>query len=318
MTSADDSDGVLTPDDAFAVLGDETRLAILRALGEADGPVAFSDLYDAVDVDDSGQFNYHLDRLVGHFVRKIDAGYHLREPGRQVVEAVLSGVVTDTPTFDRTRVDQTCEYCGSTVEAQWRAGNVELYCTGCAGRYGRRHDAGDAGDADEGYLGRLTLPPAGVRGRDADEIVRTAWTWTNLEVLAFASGICPRCSATVEYDLSVCWEHETDEGLCQSCDRYHAITVGVSCTNCIYYGSGAAALALLSETAVLDFLTDHGLDPIAPGDITAVNSAHEDYEEAILETDPLEARLTLTVDGDRLALTVDDSLTVLETTRLND
>ena len=318
MASGDDTPDRLSPDDAFAVLGDETRLAILRALGEADGPVAFSELYDAVDVDDSGQFNYHLDRLVGHFVRKIESGYHLREPGRRVVEAVLSGAVTETPTLERTPVDQACEYCGSTLEAQWRAGSVELYCTGCAGKYGRRHDAGDAGDADEGYLGRLTLPPAGIRGRGPDEIVRTAWTWTNLEVLAFASGICPRCSATVEYDLSVCEDHDAAEGLCPACDRHHAISVGAACTNCIYHSGGAAALGVLAETALLDLLTDHDLNPITPGDIRAVNSAHEDYAEEIVETEPLEARLTFTVDGDRLTLTVDDSLNVIETEREGD
>ena len=58
-----------------------------------DGPLAFSSLYDRVDVDDSGQFNYHLDKLAGHFVPNTDHGYALARPRRRVVESVLVGPV---------------------------------------------------------------------------------------------------------------------------------------------------------------------------------------------------------------------------------
>jgi DNA-binding transcriptional ArsR family regulator len=55
----------VTPDEAFAALGDPTRIAILRALFEdPHEPTAFSDLRRAVGVRDSGQFNYHLGELV--------------------------------------------------------------------------------------------------------------------------------------------------------------------------------------------------------------------------------------------------------------
>lgn len=55
----------LSPDEAFAVLGDETRLQILQTLGEADKPLAFSALFDRIEYDDSSNFGYHLDKLVG-------------------------------------------------------------------------------------------------------------------------------------------------------------------------------------------------------------------------------------------------------------
>ena len=86
----------LSPDEAFSVLGDQARLGILRALATADGPLAYVELYDAVEYDDSSNFSYHLDKLVGHFVRKTDDGYRLYDAGRRVVEAVVSGAVTDT------------------------------------------------------------------------------------------------------------------------------------------------------------------------------------------------------------------------------
>jgi len=319
MATEERSSNPLSPDEAFSVLGDETRLDILRTLGEATEPLSFSALYEAADVADSGQFNYHLDKVVGHFVRKTDEGYVLRPPGRRVVEAVLSGAVTETPTLERTTIDQHCEYCGSPVEMQWRDGSVELYCTSCAGKFGRTRGGGPEGSASvDGYLGRLTLPPAGVRDRSPDEVARTAWTWTNLEVMAFASGICPRCSATVEYERSVCETHDASGGLCPECDRHNAVTVGVECTNCILKTGGAAVLALLSNTELLSFVTDHDYNPIAPEDIGPVNEAHQDYEEKVLSTDPFEARFTVSVNGDSLALTVDEDLEVVETARGTD
>jgi hypothetical protein len=306
----------LPPDDAFALLGDETRVEVLRVLGAADGPLSFSALYDSVAVDDSGQFNYHLEKLVGHFVRKTEEGYTLRRMGRRVVEAVLSGAVTETPTLDRRPVDETCEYCGGDVEISWESGSLRTYCTECAGRYGREYDGDGRGSlATEGYLGRLPLPPAGVRDRSPTEAFHAAWTWANLEVYAVSTGLCPRCSATVDASLSVCPDHDAGDGVCPTCESVYALNTHIECTNCIYKSGGAAVLAILAETELLDFLTDHGLNPVAPVSIRAVNAAQQNYEEEILARDPLRARLTFTIDDDTLAVTIDEDLTVVETER---
>lgn len=92
-------------------MGDETRLRILRALGEAEEPLAFSELYRRVDYDDTANFNYHLEILEGHFVRKTDDGYSLRHTGRRIVEAILSGTVTGDPVLEWTPVETPCFLC---------------------------------------------------------------------------------------------------------------------------------------------------------------------------------------------------------------
>lgn len=53
----------------------EPRLKILNSLAEADGPLTFSTLRESVGTIYSGQFNYHLRKLDGLFVRKTDDGY---------------------------------------------------------------------------------------------------------------------------------------------------------------------------------------------------------------------------------------------------
>lgn len=63
-----------------------------------------SELRERVGMGDSGQFNYHLGQVEGHSVRTFDDGYVLRKAGRRVVEAVLSGAVTDAVVIEPTRL----------------------------------------------------------------------------------------------------------------------------------------------------------------------------------------------------------------------
>jgi len=80
----DDGDEDVPPEDAFSLVANETRMDVLKALWEADGPRSFSALRERVGVRDSGQFNYHLGKLVGHFVRKTADGYRLSLDDREL------------------------------------------------------------------------------------------------------------------------------------------------------------------------------------------------------------------------------------------
>lgn len=117
----------LAPDDAFAVLGNETRMEILQTLGKGDEPLSFSELRDRVGMRDSGQFNYHLGKLQGHFIRKVDDEYELRGAGRRVVEAVLSGALTDDPVVEPTVIDMDCRLCGAPIELGFDHDRVRFY-----------------------------------------------------------------------------------------------------------------------------------------------------------------------------------------------
>jgi len=178
-TDADKTEPMLSPDNAFAVLGNETRMEILQTLGKADGALSFSELRDRVGMRDSGQFNYHLDKLVEHFVRQIDGGYDLRQAGRRVIEAVLSGAVTDAPVVERTPIDHSCHYCGaSSIEVNYREEKVGTYCPECRGTYGGSDESNVADlPSEQERLGYLHLPPAGVQERTPKEMLYAAAIW---------------------------------------------------------------------------------------------------------------------------------------------
>lgn len=299
-----------SPDEAFAVLGNETRITMLQELGEADGPLSFTELRNRVGLRQGTQFNYHLEKLVGHFVTKTNEGYALREPGQRVLQAVLSGAVTDDPVIDPSPLERwSCPYCGGTVEVAYREERLQRYCRECSGLTDRqaltRHSSRD----DYGYLGSLYLPPAGVKGRSPSEAMDAAFTWGYAEWLVAAHGVCPRCSATVDRSVSVCEDHDPDEGVCATCDWRQAVTFRTDCTNCTFELESVASMHLAASPPLLTFLVKRGLDPLGdPWDWGW------EYDEEILSTDPLEARFIFNFDGDAIELTVDDDLTVVDAT----
>lgn len=108
---------VLSPDEAFALLGNETRVGILQALwdafesGKGDNALPYSELFEQVDIRDSGDFSYHLEKLTGPFVRGSDEGYELKQTGINVVRAIVAGTMINDPEFGPTRVDIACPIC---------------------------------------------------------------------------------------------------------------------------------------------------------------------------------------------------------------
>jgi DNA-binding transcriptional ArsR family regulator len=113
MGGPDDPFDGLDPAEAFDVLGDETRLDILRALADRvrerpeEPAMTFSELRERAGVRDSGLFNHHLDRLLGVFVRQTDGRYVLRHAGRSVVARPFGD---DGPAVETTDAD--CPVCG--------------------------------------------------------------------------------------------------------------------------------------------------------------------------------------------------------------
>lgn len=301
---------MLSPQDAFAVLGDEARLGILQTLGEADEPLAYSELFERIDYDDSSNFSYHLDKLVGHFVGKTDEGYTLRRPGERVMEAVLSGAVTTDPVHELTRTDKPCPFCSAPIEVGYRQERVIMHCPECSGLFGQA-DSGDGRSTEAANLGFRPLPPAAIDGRTAAEMHEVSKTWTAISMHAIGRGVCPRCSGAVDRTVTVCESHDASEGTCDRCGLRFGAMASATCTNCIFDMQAGIAGHLGTHTEVMAFLIDHGIDPVAPEGF----HPYAAVEETIRSTDPFEARYTFTVDGDAIALTVDDDLSVIDVTR---
>lgn len=315
MESDGDAPSTLSPDEAFSALGNEVRMDILQTLAEADDRLSFSELYDRVDVDDSGQFSYHLDRLVDHFIWKTDEGYDLHHAGRRVIEAVLSGAITERPLIDRTTVDHSCFYCGAPMEVSYRQGQIGMYCTECRGQYeGATAPDAPAPPSERERIGHLQLPPAGVQGRSPAEALDAAYTWYYNQVLTIASGVCPRCSAPLEYSIRICEDHEPTDEVCDRCGKRNADRIHYQCTNCIVDRELGLSNHFLDDPSLHAFMIDNGIDVVSPS-VERLFATMGEVETEVRSDDPFEATLAFTVDDETLVLTVDDGLTVVDATR---
>lgn len=313
-TSDGGSDVPLAPDDAFSVLGNETRIQILQSLGEGE-PLSFSELYEGVGMHDTGNFTYHLDKLEGHFVRKSDDKYALREPGSRVVQAVLSGAVTDGPVLEPTSVDAPCPYCGQSLEISFRQERLLIRCTECAGTYaGSETDARHLERHPSGTIAVLTVPPGGLEARSPEAVLNTALAWAHVEGLAMAGGICPRCAAVSRWSVRVCEAHDASGGICPNCHARFAVRVDYDCPNCPHgeVNIPAGIHLFLSAPELMAFAHNRGINPAMPS--WATNATILDYEESVHTLEPLEAQFTFTIDEASITLTVDEDLNVVDAT----
>ena len=300
------------PEEAFSVLGDETRVRILQTLGTAGNPLAFSELFDRIEYDDSSNFGYHLEKLVGHFVEKTDDGYALAQPGRQVVEAVLSGAITGDIVVDRTEIDRPCPFCEANVEVAYRAEHVSLHCPECFGWFRDPPDGADRDSVEFGNLGQLLLPPAGVRNRSPSDVLRAAEIWTATEMQSVFLGVCRRCSGAVEYDVEVCESHELGAGLCEACGRRFGATFSATCTNCIFHIHAPIVTYLAVHPQMKRFLMDHDVEPFSSEAFVLHTGA---VEETRLTREPFEATYTFSLATEQLSMTVNDDPSVIDVTR---
>ncbi|MCU4926022.1 helix-turn-helix domain-containing protein [Halobacteria archaeon AArc-dxtr1] len=325
MTYTDDGSMSLSPEEAFAVLGNETRFAIVHTLWDlyepddpanvvkfaelydSDAAVPFSELYDRVGYDDTGNFNYHLEKLTDHFVRRTDAGYELTEAGFEVVRAIVAGTVRDCPTVDPTEIDASCPRCDAPVAIDYGNHHVAVSCSRCPGLW-------QNADGDDGVLFTFPFPPTGLADRTPQEVFHATLAYNLNRVRSFVAGICPDCSGSVDTSLDLCRAHEPrDGGGCPVCHRRHLIEVAAVCQQCKAVSRGPLAIAVLAHPAVTAFYHDHGIDYRFASWATFQRGLT--VVEEVIESAPLCVALTAPCEDEELRLILDGDLHVVETSR---
>lgn len=305
--------------EAFELLGDETRLAILLALWEAYDPravensVPFSTLFDRVSVSDSGTFTYHLDKLVGRFVEATDGGYRLRNSGLKVVRAVIAGAGLEEQELPATEIPRTCYHCDSPVELSYEDERLYQICAECEGHVGP--DSTER--APEGTLMVYdNFNPAGLANRTPGEVFVAGTIEYHRAVTLLIRGVCPECSGPVDESLHICESHVASEGeLCPNCNTWNEARVSYVCSVCKYSGSYPAWTAVFDHPAVVSFYYEHGFDmTFGLDDPEDCGRAWDRLvrEQSLVSTDPVRILVTVPCDGDVLHLTLDETLDVID------
>ncbi|WP_227133284.1 DUF7351 domain-containing protein [Halorubellus salinus] len=238
--------------DAFALAGNEHRVAILRALLDAHAdpetpyPTSFATLRERAGVDVSAQFAYHLDALVGAFVAKTGDGYRLRYPGWKAAAALAAGTYTDQPAFGPTPVPGECAHCRTAaLHASYGDAWLAVACHDC-----------------ERVLTRYPFPP-GAAGAHLDDggvdALLAAFDDRVRSHFALAvDGVCPECAGRMQTALAT-----VDDATANQTDTRgdgHAIHAVADCETCGNHLTLPVGCALLADPRTLALAVDRGVD----------------------------------------------------------
>lgn len=273
-------------EETIGLLGDANRVAILRAIGERpDEPVTFGELHDRAGIDDSGQFNYHLNRLVGSFVRKGPEGYELTHAGAQIVGALYAGTYTANATVDPIEIGDPCPLCDGTLVAEYADERAVVACASC-----------------EEWRNEFPFPPGSLDQFPADRLPLVWDRWLRLEMTRILAGFCPVCAGRMEGTLTI------------DADREAMPARAVfSCTRCKSHADMSATMVAADEPEVVAFLHEHGVDARTAPSWTRWGAVDGPVVEAVGE-DPPRVEVSYVADDARLKVVIGDGPTV-ETVR---
>ena len=270
-----------TPAEAFALLDNETRLSILEALTDADGPLAFSELREQVGERDSGKFNYHLGKLTDHFVRRTESGYEPTLAGRQIVGALLAGTYTADVSLSPIEIDGECPNCGeSPLVVEYADEHVKIRCTEC-----------------ESWFSQFTFPPGTVEQFDREQLPMAFDRWLRTVFQRIVAGFCANCSGRL------------DSRLLPDDDRPEPARAEFTCERCGDVATASPETALFYHPAAVGFFYDHGID-VTETPTWETSTRLDDLTYEITSEDPLVVEVAVTLDDEVLEATIDDQAQV--------
>jgi hypothetical protein len=305
--------------DAFGLLGNETRLAILLALWEEydpygdDDTTPFSRIFERVDYDDPGNLRYHLEKLAGEFIRQRaeGEGYELRQTGLRLVQTVIAGVGVGEATIEATEINQGCLRCDAPTVIGYRDGLLLWACTECEGV------APNVTDTD-GLLSVLPFAPAALTKRTPEEIRAASIVSEWREKQLMFDGLCPTCSGPVSSWLEPCTEHEP-AGVCEQCGTAFAVWARHQCEVCKAHGISSPKTLALFHPAVTSFYDDHGVSIRLQADdfdhTRRVFDHMHDHGMELVSTTPPIAVVTVCMNDEKIRLTFDETVNVVDVCR---
>lgn len=273
-----------SPENAFALLGNENRVKIIQAFDEASKEsLSFSTLRSYTNVNDSGQFNYHLNQLVGSFVRRTKNGeYELTYAGQRVIGAICSGTFNQRGASVSFELDSACSVCESALLAEYKHERVTISCPTC----------------DE-VISTFGFPPGAFANRSRDELAHAFHSWIRSYIVSVFGGLCPNCAGRMYGSIIDDSEY-----------FYEGQEVGIEyrCERCNERSVSSIGIYLLSHSAVYAFHHNHGIN-LSETPLWELPWLREE-NLTVLSRDPWRIETALELDGDSLEIVVDEDLSV--------
>ena len=125
-------------------------------------------------------------------------------------------------------------------------------------------------------------------------------------------GVCPDCSGSRTATLHVCEAHDTTDGtVCPNCGLERDTQWAFVCGVCKLDYHMPGFLPIFTDSGVRAFFYEHRRDLDALFDSFAFAELLDPIEAVeVIAEDPVELRVTLVLEGDRLTVTLDADASV--------
>lgn len=315
------------PEEAFELLGHETRLGILHALWEEhggegpppDSPVTFTTLRKHVGMRDGSQFNYHLDKLTGRFIGKTDQGYFLRRSGYRIIQTVLSGTGINPVSVSPQPFEFDCEYCGAETVIGYHDEYLYHACTECVGSFDLAVDelaipasASETG----GLLGLFGVDPNWTAAGHTMDVSDLYLRETYQTIQKVLTRLCDSCAGKIHGTVDICDDHEaSSDSLCQTCDRRYRVRALYECSSCEEISGMPPGWVVVYHPVTVQFAFERGMVVGQPNDPESLRDTYEvaqSAEVAVSDEQAPEITVDFTIDPDVLRFRLDAELNVLD------
>jgi hypothetical protein len=301
-----------TVDELLSLLGNETRMEIMQTMWqefsfsayvtESREGIPFVELQDAVGVEDSGNFNYHLGQLTDIFLQDREDGYVLTPLGYNLMQAIDQYGEFGYDARESGVLDSPCPYCEGDLVAEYSRGIVSVRCRDCGGL------------ASGGNFTFVEVSGSGTSSLSMAALLDVATLSMVSKIRSSRYGFCWNCSGSLARVLEDCPDHErTDAGICERCETRYRTNVQVECPTCGTSGGGPVLEYAIASPVVTAFYEDCGAGPAAVGPWEYRLAALGSAEETVTETDPLVVDIEFTFDDRNCRVTVteqDDQIVV--------
>lgn len=291
-----DDTGSAVSDEAFALLSHEIRLDILRAFFETYAPIdpdsrseardqralSYAELMAATDMEDSGKFNYHLEKLRGTYVSKVENGYVPTASAIALYEAMVANRPTESVAVDFA-IEAACPNCGSGLRGRSEQEFITVDCPEC--------------DLFWGVTYRF--PKNGLAVRDGEDVYEALYDRMMYHVGLARTGQCPSCAGLT--NVTVPRDRLDDEA---------TPTVELTCGTCSWFVTVDIVSALQFEPRVTSALLDIGIPLGESSSMRATEGILPHVTGHLESADPFRATIAITLDERSAELVVDDTLHV--------
>lgn len=277
-----DTGPLTSVDEIFGILGNETRMNVMRVLWEEfnfqdyvmgnQEPISYSDIRKQLGNHDPGNLNYHLGELVELTIQRSEDGYTLTPLGYNLLRTIYRFDEFRYTEIEPTILEEACPFCDGRLQGRYERELVHVACLDCWGL------------GDGGTINYISIPASSTTDVSLKQLIAVGTLEIESRIRYTKRGLCPDCYHELDRAIDVCADHAPDsKGKCPTCQNRFGRYIMAECPACGFAGAGP-----LVEFALVTPKLRHAFDVIGKGPSNAGRWAYRLHALGAVENQQLD------------------------------